>query len=185
MLNANTLLQYSTVAEAEQTPPCKHPQVFTGLEPCSAIALSGTLPRWHRSLPQTGNTPFILAFRRQALPWAQFAEFSLPYSHANPSRPLSHGFTDSSFCCFCSFQNHQSIDSLRLFVLEWLLSPFALYLVGSCVHELRYEWTRSLPHTVAPSQSLELAQRTPWAPAKQTPASLHGKHYIPLQDMTG
>jgi hypothetical protein len=78
MLNANTLLQYSTVAEAEQTPPCKHPQVFTGLEPCSAIALSGTLPRWHRSLPQTGNTPFILAFRRQALPWAQFAEFSLP-----------------------------------------------------------------------------------------------------------
>ena len=185
MLNANTLLQYGTVAEAKQTPPCKHPQVFTGLEPCSATALSGTLPRWHRSPPQTGNTPLFCRFVVKLFPGHNLQSFHCPYSHANPSRPLSHGFTDSSFCCFCSFQHHQSIDSLRLFALEWLLSPFALYLVGSRVHDCDMSGQDPCPHTVAPSQGLELAQRHPGRQPSRLPHLLHGEHYIPLQDMTG
>jgi hypothetical protein len=72
MLNTNTLLR-SRKQSKHHRARCKHPQVFTGLGP-----LSGTLARWHRSLPPNGKSIFILPFRLQALPWAQFAEFSLP-----------------------------------------------------------------------------------------------------------
>jgi hypothetical protein len=73
------------LAEANTTRASIHK--CSRLEPCSVTSLSGTLARWHRTLPLNGKYTFILPFRLQALPWAfNLQSFHLPLSNAK-SRP--------------------------------------------------------------------------------------------------
>ena len=168
MLNTNTLLRSRKQSKHHRASIHKSSR---GWNPVPQLPSPGHYPGGIALSPQTGNTPLFCRFVFKLFPGHNLQSFHCPYSHAHPSRPLSHGFTDSSFCCFCSFQHHQSIDSLRLFALEWLLSPFALYLVGSRVHDCDMSGQDPCPLTVARSQGLELAQRHPGRQPSRRPAS--------------
>jgi hypothetical protein len=85
--------------------------------------------------------------------------FTAPFHSQILSRPLTHLLHRLHLLLLLLWPKHQSIDSLRLFAQQWLPSPYALHPVDSRVHELRYEWARSLPAHGCTEPGLGVAQK--------------------------